>query len=609
MSFPVRFYFLLLTGILLSTFSRSQSISVADAGIRADTYENVTARVQKLIDEAIRGGQKTLVFPKGRYDFWPDGAIRARYFISNTATEAEDSLKIRTIGMLFKNARNLTLEGNGALFVFHGKMTTILLDGCENVTLQNIHVDFERPGMSEMRYARVSDGSVELDIHRDARYAIRDGRLEWFGEGWKTTHFHAVEFDTTLKTMRYSDWKTFNNSKATEIAPYRVRFETPKNFKPKQGNVLTVRDIIRDQVGMLILESKNVTLQDVGMHYMHGLGIVSQYTENVTMRRVTCAPRAETGRIVASSADFMHFSGCRGKVTVEDCRFSGAHDDPINVHGTNLRIVAKPDANRLRVRFMHGQSYGFNAFFAGDTVAFVHAATMQRFANGRVKSVERVTDREVMLTFEKPVPAGLEDHDCVENMTWTPEVLIRGNHFTRTNTRGLLLTTPRKAIVENNVFFRTGMSAVLIEADAEGWYESGPVRDVTIRNNEFIDCAYQGGPGNAVIAIHPSNKVADVKQPVHFNIRIENNVFRTFDYPVLYAKSTQGLMFKDNTVVRTQALSPQTEHKRMFYFNGCSDVEISNLKLSGEVLGKNVKLENMPVSQLKITGTTQLAIE
>jgi hypothetical protein len=50
------------------------------------------------------------------------------------------------------------------------------------------------------------------------------------------------------------------------------------------------------------------------------------------------------------------------------------------------------------------------------------------------------------------------------------------------------------------------MSAVLIEADAEGWYESGPVRDVTIRNNEFIDCAYQGGPGNAVIAINPSNK-------------------------------------------------------------------------------------------------------
>jgi hypothetical protein len=401
---PLRPFFTFLSFVLIAfqpVFA--QSVSVADFGIKHDTYENVTARVQSVIDRAVRSGAKTLVFPKGRYDFWPDGATKTPYFISNTSTEQEDSAKVRTIGMLFKNARNLTIEGNGALFMFHGKMTTIVLDHCENVKLQDIHVDFERPTMSEMRYANVSDGSVDLDIQRDARYAISNQQLIWFGEGWKTSHFHAVEYDTTLKTMRYSDWKTFNASKATELRPGVVRFETPQNFKPKSGNILTVRDIIRDQVGMLILESRNVTLEDVGMHYMHGLGIVSQYTWNVTMRRVTCAPRPETGRIIASSADFMHFSGCRGKLSIEDSKFSGAHDDPINVHGTNLRITQKLDANRLKLRFMHGQSYGFNAFFPGDTVAFVHAATMQRFAPGVVKAVERLSDREVTVTFEEAV--------------------------------------------------------------------------------------------------------------------------------------------------------------------------------------------------------------
>jgi hypothetical protein len=607
MSLLCRFYVPLLCGLLLLTRAHAQTLSVAEAGIRADTYENVTARVQKVIGDAIRTGKTKLTFPKGRYDFWPDGAIREQYFISNTSTEAEDSLKTRTVGMLFRNARNLTIEGNGALFVFHGKMTTIVLDHCENVKLQNIHVDFERPTMSEMRYAKVADGEVELDIQRDARYAIRDGRLEWFGEGWKTTHFHAVEFDTTLKTMRYSDWKPYANALATETSPGRVRFKT--NARPKPGNILTVRDIIRDQVGMHIRECKNVTLEDVGMHYMHGLGIVSQCTENITMRRVTCAPRPESGRIIASSADFMHFSGCRGKVTVEDCRFSGAHDDPINVHGTNLRIAGKPDANTLKVRFMHGQSYGFNAFFPGDTVAFVHSASMERFANGLVKTVSRLNDRELLLTFEKPVPTTLQDHDCVENMTWTPEVLIRGNHFARTNTRGVLLTTPRRAVIENNTFFRTGMSAVLIEADAEGWYESGPVRDVTIRNNEFIDCAYQGGPGNAVIAINPSNKVVDAQRPVHFNIRIEGNSFKTFDYPVLYAKSTRGLIFGNNRIIRTKELSPQSGNHNMLWFNGCSGVEVSGLKLEGEVLGQNIRLENMPKSNLKLSGSPKLTFE
>lgn len=589
--------------------ARSQTMSVADFGIQPDTYENVTTRVQKVIDQAVKSKTTTLVFPKGRYDFWPDGAIRAKYFISNTSTEKEDSLKVRTIGMLFKEAQDLTIDGNGSLFVFHGKMTTLLLDNCRNMKLKNIHVDFERPTMSEARYKVGEGAGVDLEIHPDSRYAIVDGKLIWYGEGWKTNHFHAIEFDTTLKTMRYSDWQVFNRSNATEIRPNLVHFDTPESFKPKSGNILTVRDIIRDQVGMLILESKNVILEDVGMHYMHGLGIVSQFSENITMLRVTCAPRPETRRIIASSADFMHFSGCSGKVTIENCRFEGAHDDPVNVHGTNLRIMERTGPDQVKLRFMHGQSYGFNAFFPGDTVAFVRASSMIRFAAGRVKSVQRVSDREVRVTFDKEVPTNLEAHDCVENMSRTPEVLIRGNYFTRTNTRGVLLTTPRKAIVENNVFFRTGMSAVLIEADAEGWYESGPVRDVTIRNNEFIDCGYQGGPGNAVIAIHPSNPVADVKKPVHFKIRIENNRFSVFDYPVLYAKSTQGLSFEGNTITRTTTLHPGSGNKNTFYLNGCSEVKITGTKFTGAVLGKNIKIENMPRSNVKLEGNDKIVLE
>lgn len=588
--------------------SLGQTISVADFGIKPDTYKNVTPNVQKVIEQALKTNQTRLVFPKGRYDFWPDGAIRAKYFVSNTSKEQEDSSKIKTVGMLFKNAKDLTIDGNGSLFVFHGKMTTIVLDHCENVKLQNIEVDFERPTMSEMRYVKSANGT-DMEIHPDAKYSIVDGKLIWHGEGWKTSHFHAVEFDTTLQTMRYSDWSVFEKSKATEIRPGLVHFDTPEMFKTKSGNMLTVRDIIRDQVGMFILESKNITLEDVGMHYMHGLGIVSQYTENITMRRVTCAPRPETKRIVASSADFMHFSGCRGKITVENCTFSGAHDDPINVHGTNLRMIEKLGRNQLKLRFMHGQSYGFNAFFLRDTVAFIHSASMIRFEKGVVKSVKRLSDREIAVTFERDIPTGLEVNDCVENMSWTPEVLIKGNYFTRTNTRGILLTTPRKAVVENNLFYKTGMSAILIEADAEGWYESGPVRDVTIRNNEFVDCAYQGGPGNAVIAINPSNKVADVKKPVHFNITIENNVFKTFDYPVLYAKSTQGVVFKNNTVFRTHDLIPETKNKNMFYFNACSDVRIVNTKLEGDVLGKNVRLENMPKGNLKMTGAEKFIVD
>ena len=59
-------------------------ISVADFGLKPDTRENAVAYVQKAI-EACRGKEPvTLVFPEGRYDFWPQYAHEKNYYETNT---------------------------------------------------------------------------------------------------------------------------------------------------------------------------------------------------------------------------------------------------------------------------------------------------------------------------------------------------------------------------------------------------------------------------------------------------------------------------------------------------------------------------------------------
>ncbi len=585
----------LIVSLSTSLYAQKDTIYVSAFNVFPYSYNNAVSNIQKAIDECKRTGAKVLTFREGRYDLWPEGATYAEYFISNTSTEAECPSKVKTVGMLFKGINGLTIEGNGAMLMFHGKMTTMVFDQCENVRLQNISVDFERPTASEIRYVKADENGVEVSIHPDSRYQIVDGKIMIYGEGWKSNLIHCIEFDPEKETFVYSNgWKVLAGSRAEEVSRGIVRFKTPENFKPKIGNTLTIRDIIRDQVGMFLLESKGVILRNVNMYYMHGLGIVSQYVHNITMDHVICAPRPGSGRILAASADFMHFSGCSGKVSVLDCRFEGSHDDPINVHGTNLRVVEKINDRTLKLRFMHGQSYGFNAYFSGDEVAFVNAKTMERYAASKVTSVKKISEREVEVNFDRPVPAKLEiNSDCVENMTCTPEVEIRNNYFTRTSTRGVLVTTPRKVVIEGNTFYKTGMSAILIEGDAEGWYESGPVNDVWIKNNVFTDCAYQGGPGNAVIALHPSNTIIDPKRPVHKNIRIEGNTFNVFDYPVLYAKSTSNLLFKDNTIIRTHTLQPSSGNKNTFFLNGCNEVVIKGTIFQGDVLGRNIKIENM----------------
>jgi hypothetical protein len=84
------------------------------------------------------------------------------------------------------------------------------------------------------------------------------------------------------------------------------------------------------------------------------------------------------------------------------------------------------------------------------------------------------------------------------------------------------------------------MSAIDISDDANSWFESGPVRDVTIRSNRFIKC------GEPVIRIMPENHTTDSSGPVHSNIRIMDNWFDLTGKSAVSAKSTRGLIITGN---------------------------------------------------------------
>lgn len=496
-------------------------------------------------------GPTTIVMQPGRYDFWPEESVHERIFVSNTSSEEETTDKTKVFGIWINGLDGITIKGEGALMVCHGAMTPIGINDSKNITLTGLEVDFERPGMSEFTYVSTEPGKTLCRFHKDSRYAIEDGTLELVGEGWKTEVPHCVIYSPYEDRLYYSrDWDVLHKSKASEVEPGLVRFETPAGFKATPGDIVTVRDRIRRQTGSLIQYSENIRLEGMKYRFMHGLGVISQFTRNVSIINCAFAPSEDSGRVIASSADFAHFSGCAGLVEVRGCRFCGAHDDPINVHGTNLRAVRKVSDKCIVVRFMHPQTYGLKAFKPGDKVCFERAETLERYAKAVVREAERLDDYEIRLTLDRSLPDGLKlGSDCVENLTWTPEVIISGNDFSRTNTRGILLTTPRKAVIENNVFHHVGMNGILIAADAADWFESGPVCNVTIRGNRFEDCTFNGGPDQAYIAVHPSNKVVDPNIPVHRNIRIEGNSFSLRDgCPALSAKSVRGLTFRGNTI-------------------------------------------------------------
>nr|WP_308638242.1 right-handed parallel beta-helix repeat-containing protein [Paenibacillus silvisoli] len=177
------------------------------------------------------------------------------------------------------------------------------------------------------------------------------------------------------------------------------------------------------------------------------------------------------------------------------------------------------------------------------------------------------------MTLSKPAPEQIALEDVIENTTWTPEVEIRTNRFARVPTRGILVTTRGKVVIEQNWFDRLNMSGILIADDAESWYESGSVKDVTIRNNTFNHC---GGREHPVILIAPENTSVDPDVPVHRNIRIEGNIIRTANALVLDAKSTRGLTFRKNEISFTDAVRKPVNLAGAVRLTACSGVQIQD---------------------------------
>ncbi|GGG59010.1 alpha-1,3-galactosidase-related protein [Paenibacillus radicis (ex Gao et al. 2016)] len=543
-----------------------------------DTGADSTPAMQKALKAVSEaGGPAKLVVEPGRYDFYAEAATREMYAITNTASETENPNPVKTIAIFMKGLTDFTLEGGDALFIFHDKMTLFAIDECERLEIRNVRMDFAWPTVTEMTIVEKGSAYMDFEVHADSRYEIREEKLFWVGEGWS---FHDGPVQA-CDTVRNITWRIDNvielALKAEELQPGKIRLHYAQVPDLAVGIVLQARDGIRDQVGAFIHQSRDIRLERVAVHFMHGLGIVGQFSENITLHEINLSPRKETGRTVAAFADFVHLSGCKGNVSVTKSYFSGAHDDAINVHGTYLKLVGTPSSHEVLVRFIHPQTFGFKAFHSGDEIQFVKPHSLITYGANRVKEAKLVNAREMLLTLDEPVPAEAVLDDVIENITWTPEIEVADNHFARIPTRGVLVSSPRHTVVERNLFERMQMSGILVSADGSSWYESGAVKDLTIQGNRFVECGNEELP---VISILPENEEADSDNPVHFGIRIVDNSFEMGNSLIMHAKSTRSLTFNNNEIT-FKGEAPALEDA--IRLTACSDIELErNIVTSGK---------------------------
>jgi hypothetical protein len=113
-----------------------------------------------------------------------------------------------------------------------------------------------------------------------------------------------------------------------------------------------------------------------------------------------------------------------------------------------------------------------------------------------------------------------------------------------------------------------------------------------------LSSPYQFGEG--VISIDPEIPRPNPVYPFHRNIRIEDNEFHPSDYPVLYAKSVDGLTFSGNRVTRSRLFEPVHRRKATLTFEACRRVRVERNQLGEDVLGRNIVLKDTPDGELFI---------
>jgi hypothetical protein len=527
-------------------------------GDRIDVQPGCFTETFKLAGAGTAENPIEIHFAPGDYDFYPADAIKLQLHISNTN---DDPYTPKAVGLLFDGARHLKVTGDQANLYFHGKMIEVMFDEAENIDIYGLTFDYRRPGVSEFTILKVDADHADVLVHPDSIYAIEQEKLVWVGEGWRSSGLGLTqEYDSLDGRVWRRNSPLEKILRVQELESRKLRLFFKDNPDLISGHVFQFREIFRDCAGGFVRNSRNITLKECSFHYLHGLGIVHQFSENLTYDHVALAPRPGSGRTCAGWADLLHFSGCKGKIRVVDCMMSGTNDDPINVHGTHLRIVEKIGDHRIRVRFMHPQTYGFQAFFPKDQIDFTNHIFLCPYAANTVLAVAMEDDKTILLTLESPVPEFM-DGDVIENVTWTPEVEVRNCTVAVDSCRGFLLATRRPILIENNTFVKTTMAAILIADDANSWFESGFVRDVTIRGNRFIQCH------EPVIEIAPENRTQDPDQPVHRNIRILDNDFDLKAQNPISARSTQELSITGNR------FSCENVDINL---NGCTDVIIEN---------------------------------
>lgn len=583
--------------------AKTKHVQLRDYGLRSGSTDNAAPYLQKLLESERRqlGKRDTLVihFDEGIYRFAEQGAPRKEVYISN-----HDQMQTpRAIGILLEGLSHVRLEGKGTELLFLDRMLPIAIIDSKGIKVSGISIDFAEPQISQAEVVenRGKDGGIVFRPAPWVKWRIgKQQSFEAYGSNWTNTPQWGIVFNKGDYRTAYGIADIgINTQEVKDLGNGTLLAPKWADERLKPGMIIAMRSYDRPYCGIFVDNSVDTEISQVRVHYADGMGLLAQNSHNITLDGFDVARRGNLKgepstsldpRYFTAQADATHFSSCSGRIKVSNGLFEHMMDDAINVHGVYLRLTKRIDDYTVEGRYMHSQAWGFEWGRKGDPVQFIYSKTFDNLKGyNKIKSIEPLDQSEVKGTkgfrirFAKKLPQDLKPETSIalENMRKLAEVEFSHNVIRNNRARGALFNTPKRVLVEHNLFDHVSGAGIVSSTDCNQWYESGQTQDMIIRHNTFNDvltAIYQFT--EAVISLHPViPELEKQKIPFYGNkrggITIEHNVFSTFDTPLLYAKSVKGLVWSESNQIKpTQSYPKFHWNQERFKLVGCKDMHI-----------------------------------
>lgn len=508
------------------------------AGLRA-------ADLQQLIDKAVSDGTRTLSLP------------RATYRVSDT--------------LHFEKLQDFTLEGNGSLILVTRNVTGIEIARCRNFKLANLTLDYDPLPVTQGVVKEVDNAANTflVELHQGYPDLPRRERL----------NFHV--FNSSDRLWKDGVPDLFGCSVTAEGGrKYRV------HPRPKLAGRLAPGDLVavdwRENYGISIKSSENVTLADITINASPGLALIGRFNtgaqrfERITIGRGGRLPDgASESRLLSSAADGINVAYCGSGPEIVGCDFSFLGDDSVNLHSVALPVVRREAPDTILTLRAYPRENFPEVVKPGMTLRILRKGDFTVLAEPEIAGfeyVEEPLDTETVthyfprfnpkrdprystyrIRLAKPVEIPPDSFVDIPALSGSGFV-IRDNYFHDHRARAVRIMACN-GLIESNRIERIKQNAITVGAEYGFWREAGWAENVMIRKNLIHDVGTDErltspatyAPGAISVIVRPEPGV-DAVSSGNRNIGIVDNEIDGCSGPGIVLHAVDGATVSGNRI-------------------------------------------------------------